>query len=374
MYLPHRISTILLLTCIIAGSAHALFQPKSPMDVLLENSDVVLKATVTDLKVVCAIPEKNRYSFTATPQSIIKTDSKQVPEHLFIEALGTINYHMSLAGFWPYKDQSIIMFLRRDGTDRLVPMGDHNAFIPVYGESPTPQSPPASPCQALYYEFKATAAKHPNPKAKAQFQTFMASVATPEQLADFAPPISDDPWLQFSSTLATAKIDPQPSRIQAVVELLKTHETLLTSPNNSFEPDVFDDLWRAARCNHHDGNVDLINRAKAYLPIYRYFLDHAPADAPKWSPKYFGVSPSIDAMDFVGTRDDIPRLWKFRHFPSEVVRFQVLEIVARMLGTPTKRPRVEPYGDGPTPQELVDWEAKTQSTLEALMATQGDAK
>lgn len=373
MYQPHRISTILLLTCIIAGNAHALFQPKSPMDVLLENSEVVLKASVTDLNVACAIPEMNRYSFTATPQSIIKTDSKQVPEHLFIEALGTITYHMSLAGFWPYKDQSIIMFLRRDGTDRLVPMGDHNAFIPVYCESPTPQSPPASPRQALYNEFKTTAARHSEPKVKAQFQALMMALATPEQLADFAPVTGDDPWLQFSSALATARIDSQPSRIQAVVDLLRSHETLLASSNNRPKPDVFDDVWRATRCDRSD-DADLIHRAKAYLPIYRYFLDHAPADAPKWSPKYFGVSPSIDAMDFLGTREDIPRLWKFRHFPYEMVRFQVLEILARMLGTPTKRPRVEPYGDGPIPQELVDWEAKTQSTLEALMATQGDAK
>ena len=360
----------ILLACLFTGNAQAHLTSVMPMDMLFDHSAVILKATLTDLKVVCPIPDMNSFSFTATTLEVIKTDTKKLPVKMTFEVLGTIDYNLSLKYQWPYKDQAVVLFLERDDAGQLRVVNDANGIVPVYAETPAFGPVTKYTRKALYNEFKATAEKHPNPKVTAQLQSFMAALATPEDLAAFSATPDADPWIQLSSALAAARIDPQPAHMQGVIELLEKNDPLIESYLRQPMPRVFEDLWLAANCGQF-GPGELMRRATAYLPIYRHILDHADADAPPQSTKQFGVGPGIQALAAVGTREDILRLWKFRYIQQDYSRYRALEGLARLLGKPTKVPNIASIDPGPPPPRLADWESETQAMLEDLMLANG---
>jgi hypothetical protein len=109
-------------------------------------------------------------------------------------------------------------------------------------------------------------------------------------------------------------------------------------------------------------DVDIAARARAYLPIYRVLIDKSPSD-------YQHVCTAIEALKDVGTREDIPRLYKYIDHEKAWIRHDVLEGIGHILGMKIKRPLIPSYGM-PLPVEVEPWEKKTRFIIEQTLVSE----
>ncbi len=356
----------------VSNTAGAYIQSTLPLDQLSAEATVIVKVSVADLKTVYENPDPTRLSFLATIVDVIKPDNLNTSGNQLFETFG-IEAELSLWGLWPFTDQSLILFLNRDDLRQLEIMNDRHAIIPVYPAKAQETAKPVPYKRSLYEEFKVVAETNSEHLVKARYISYMAAFAGPDKLKDFERyAMDDDLWVQLASAFAAGRIDPQPLRIENVVTILKRKYSQLQRREVSTFFELISDVSLAARCGAHGMDEAMTRSAKAYLPIYRHFLDQAASECVNTPLDCFGVLMSIDALAAVGTEDDIIRLWRFHNSTWDPARHDALEGLARILGKPTKRPMITSYQSGVALSDhVLEWEAEILDELQESIAARG---
>lgn len=355
-----------------SNTAGAYFQSARPLDQLSAEASVIVKVSIADLKTIEGSIDSSRLSFLATIVDVIKTDNLNTSESQVFEWFG-LEAELSLWGLWPFTDQSLILFLNRDDLGQLEIMNDRHAIILVYPAKARETAKPAPYKRSLYEEFKVVAETNAEPLVKARYLSYMAAFAGPDELMDFEHfAVDDDLWVQLASAFAAGRIDPQPFRIENVVTILKRKSSQLQRREVSTFYELISDVRLAARCGAYGMDEAMTRSARAYLPIYRHFLDQAAIECVNTPLDCFGVLMSIDALAAVGTEDDIIRLWRFHNSTWNPARHDALEGLARILGKPTKRPMITSYQSGVAlPDHVLEWEAEILDELQESLAARG---
>jgi hypothetical protein len=301
-----------LLLVFLSRVAGAYLQSGLPLEQLTASSDVIVKVTVSEVRPLEVLPESPRFAMAATIVAVMKQDGEAIPEQQVFEAFGRGEFVPELRADGEDSKLSLLLFLQRDAADRLQIINDRHAILPVFVASAGTPATPASVPRGLFDEFHAVAGRHADPLIRARYIALMAAFAVPadaqvfDQLAT-----SEDPWVRLASALAAARIDPQPSRMEAVMRAFDSRLAYYGGQPDLFVA-LFSDVEHVARCRAFGMDEAMTLRARAYLPIYRFFLDYAEMTCVSNPPTCPGLKMSMEALAAVGTEADLLRVKLFR--------------------------------------------------------------
>jgi hypothetical protein len=361
-----------LLLVFLSRVAGAYLQSGLPLEQLTASSDVIVKVAVSDVRPLELHPESPRFAMAATIVAVMKQDGYAIPEQQVFEAFGLDTFDPDLRADGADKP-SLLLFLMRDASGRLQIIHDRHAILPVYAASAGVPVTPASVPRGLFDELYAVASRHSDPLVRAKYIALMAAFATHADTRVFEQlTTSEDPWVRLASALATARIDLQPSRMEAVVRAMALQPAQWRDAKSGLFDDVFSDVAHVARCRAFGMDDAMALRARAYLPVYRYLLDLAEGTCLHKPIACRGVGMGVEALAAVGTEEDLLRLWRFCRSTWAPARHDALEGLARILGYATQRPEMRAYDAGEAlPDAVLAWEAHTISELEPLLRARG---
>ena len=359
-----RRNTILAIVLLVLsnGPVQAVLVGGGRFDLLIKNAEIVVKVRVTQIN-------DSRFemiAFRANVVSVLKGDGRTIPNELQIEAPFPI---------WPEdlgtpfaKNQIVLLVLSRK-SGKVAIRNNLRAIIPAT-ESEVHYSKHSSVVRKVFDELHAFLPQVEGRIAKGLVLIHISQLALKADEQTFIPYLkSEDEWLRRAALASLLRINPTPERIQAGVADFENHISKPESHTKySYSKDylfwkMYQNVQWAARCGSFGMEKELVERAKAYLPLYRTLIDKAP-------PNYQRVRIAIDALRNVGTKEDIPRLYKYVDHEKASIRHNVLEGLGRILHVKMKRPSITSYMM-PLPPDVEPWERKTRSIIEEILANEG---
>ena len=328
-------NTLLLGLLVLPLQVHAIMVAGGQFGHLIQEAEIVIKAQV-------APREEHAFekiAFDAKVISILKSDGEPIPENLSLES--AFNCWPNDFGV-PFEEKQVVLLVLRRTESKLSVTNHLKAIMPAtkpqidYKSDSTIQ-------KKVFDELHAFLPKAKDEVSQALLLVCLSNFASKTDEKIFLPYIkSKNKWLQRAALASLIRINPTAKRVQAAVADFENHLSKTPDDDRTETRDdylfweIYEDVRWASRCGSYGMDKNMTDRATTYLPIYRAIIDNAPQS-------YQRIYIGIEALQAIGGRKDIPRLYKHLNHEKASLRHGVLEGLGRILGMEIKRPRITSY-------------------------------
>lgn len=340
----------LVLLFLTNGTVQAVLISAGRFDQLIGNAKIIVKARIARIDK----PHFEMIAFTVDVILILKSDGIAIPDRLYLEAPAPI---------WPkdigipFAEKQVVLLVLESGKGKISIVNNVRAILPATNNKTRYEA--RDPVRRkLFGELQDYLPQTKDEVAKGLVLVLLSHIGSEEDDRIFLHYMkSENEWLRRAARASLLKLNPTPERISEAVDDFAEHLSAVSQEHLFWE--MYEDVEWSARCGSFGMEVGLATRARAYLPIYRVLIDNAPSD-------YQHVYVAVKALKDVGTREDIPRLYKYMDHEKAWIRHDVLEGIGRILGMKIKRPLIPSY-EMPLPAEVEPWEMKTRSIIEQTL-------
>lgn len=376
--MPGKIKSLFYIT-LLSGllftmQANAMLVGGGKFERIIEKAEIVVKAK--------AVPQKEDgfggITFTAKVISILKSDGEPIPEHL---SLHSVIFNWPIDMGVPFeKEQVVLLVLQRTNKGKVIEVNNSRTILPATNSQIAHKSD-STIQRKIFDELHAYLRQAKDGAFRALVLVHLSCLASKNDEKTFLPYLkSKDERLRQAALASLIRISPTGKRIQSAAADFEKHLSKKPAdyrvykfnhyPGEMTEDQLFwkiyEDVGWVSICGAKgiDRKMTMRDRAKAYLPIYRVLIDKSPAD-------YKGVPVGITALKFVGTRQDVHRLYKKLDHKQEWVRHFALEGIGRILKTEIIRPNSSYGTPQMRPDQIVEWEKRAQNTIKKAMIKEG---
>jgi len=335
------------------GTVKAVMTGAGRFDLLIAQAQIVVKGKVNRIDT----PRFEMIFFGMEVTKVLKSDGGEIPKQLDFETPFPL---------WPkelgvayLEGQPILLVLQRwEGEIFIV---NHIGAILPATDNNTPFNDSDNVQRKVFDELRAYLDQIKDETAKGLILVRLSQLGTKEDKNIFLPyRKSENQWLRRGALASMIRLNPTTADLNEVIDDFSKH--LSESPDEFLLWKMYEEIYWASRCGSYGMNKELTERATTYLPIYRALIDKAPKG-------YQHVYVAIEALKDVGTREDIPRLYKYIDNDRDSIRHEVLEGIGRILGMKIKRPTIHSYSM-PLSEEVKTWEKNTRAMLEQRLASE----
>ena len=345
--------TLVGLLLITNGTALAVLVGAGRFDELIGNAKIIVKGKISQIDK----PPFEMIAFRVEVINVLKSDGGEIPRQLCFETPLPI-WPKNLGV--PYTEGQLIILVLQRIEGKISIENNQGAILPATDKT-TVLGEDSSAARKVFEELRAYLAQTEDEIAKGLVLVRLSQLGTKEDEKIFLPYMkSENRWLWRAASASLLRLGPAPERISEAVDDFAYHLSEVSQESLFWE--MYVDVRWSARCGSFGMDKELADRARAYLPIYRVLIDKAPKG-------YQHVYVAIKAIKDVGTREDIPRLYRYIDDEKAWIRHDVLEGIGRILGMETKRPLIASYG-ATLSEEAKTWEKKTRSVIEQKLASE----
>jgi hypothetical protein len=353
-----KLITFLALVCLLLiknGTAQAVLVGAGRFDKLIENAKIIVKGQINQIN---KQPNFERIAFGMKVTNVLKSDSGNIPDQLYFEVLYPI-WPEDLN--FPYTEgQSILLVLQREN-EKIYIENNMGAILPA-ANNKTALEEDSPVTRKVFEELRAYLYQTSDETAKGLVLVYLSQFCTKDDVNLFLPYMkSENKWLRCAALASLLRLRHTPEDINEAVVDFTDH--LSDGRQEHLFWKMYEDVELSARCGSYGMEKKLTDRARAYLPIYKVLIDKTPDEY------YQHVYVAIKALKDVGTREDIPRLYKYIDNDKAWIRHDVLEGIGRILGMKIKRPIIPGYGETLSEEAKV-WEKETRSIIEQKLTSE----
>lgn len=339
-----KLITFLALACLLLitnGTAQAVIVGAGRFDQLIGNAKIIVKGQINQID---KQPNFEMIAFGMKVDKVLKSDDGNIPGQLYFETPFPLwPKDLNL----PYTEgQSILLVLGRDN-GKLYIENNMGAILPATNNKLTLEN--NSPVtRKVFEELRGYLDQTSEETAKGLVLVRLSQLCTIEDVNLFLPyRKSENKWLRRAALASLLRVSPTSEEINEAVADFADH--LSDGRQEHLFWKMYEDVEWSVRCD--------------YLPIYRVLIDKVPDEY------YQHVYVAIKALKNVGTREDIPRLYKYIDNDKAWIRHDVLEGIGRILGMKIKRPIITGYGETLS-EEAKAWEKETRSIIEQKLTSE----
>ena len=353
-----KFMTFLALACLLLitnRTAQAAITGGGRFDQLIGNAKIVVKGQISQID---KQPQFEMIAFGINVTKVLKNDDGNIPEQLYFETPFPLwPEDLNL----PYTEgQFVLLVLGRD-KGKLYIENNMGAILPATNNKPTwDENSPVT--RKVFEDLRAYLDQTNDETAKGLILVYLSQLGTIEDVNLFMSyRKSENKWLRRAALASLLRLRHTPEDINEAIVDFADH--LSDGQQEHLFWKMYEDVKLSANCGSYGMEKELVERARAYLPIYRVLIDKMPDEY------YQHVYVAIKALKDVGTREDIPRLYKYIDNDKAWIRHDALEGIGRILGMNIKRPIITGYGTTLS-EEAKAWEKETRSIIEQKLASE----
>jgi hypothetical protein len=353
-----KLVTFLALACLLLitnETAQAVITGGGRFDQLIGNAKIIVKGQINRID---KQPHFEMIAFGINITKVLKSDDGNIPEQLYFEAPFPLwPEDLNL----PYTEGQLVLLVLGRDKGKLYIENNTGAILPAANNKTTiDENSPVT--RKVFEELRAYLDQTRDETAKGLVLVYLSQLGTIEDVNLFLPySKSENKWLRRAALASLLRLRHNPEDINEAVADFAGH--LSDGQQEFLFWKMYEDVKWSARCGSFGMEKQLADRARAYLPIYRVLIDKVPDEY------YQHVYVAIEALKDIGTREDIPRLYKYIDNDKAWIRHDILEGIGRILGMNIKRPIITGYG-ATLSEEAKAWEEKTMSIIEQKLVSE----